>query len=452
MNWLCLLILCVNIITTYEIINDENSDNYTFIPPALLFNMVVYYGSINQMQCFYIDYYKFRFIDLYKLGEEYNNPNSTKNVSDSTITLCKEGYDSSIFYNYTNFTIDSPFKISYISSPNDTYLKLTTKGRLNQTNETNITIIYECKKNYTGMYYNSTNNTLTVTLGEPHCLNVFEFRYLIHKYCGIFSYLIIFCGFFCLLYGYSNGTVSYIVYSIFTFFEISLEIFDMLGYNGFNFAEPLFYYMIICGTIIIGGIFGAICSRSFLYRKAILSWFTGKVIYNILFYLIIIPLFSETDCDLLLVRELTLVFSIVIPFVLSVFVKEKGKYTQLITALAMNVVGCYFIIFVGINFIGGKLPFDLSIVYSHKFKNKEKDFYANLTKFRYYVSYFILYLIIFIIGFIVMDPIKDLVNDTSKRRYSTDTDDEDGKELAFSTMKSPDVSKTGGRSCDDDYE
>ena len=52
----------------------------------------------------------------------------------------------------------------------------------------------------------------------------------------------------------------------------------------------------------------------------------------------------------------------------------------------------------------------------------------------------------------MMDPIKDLVNDTSKRRYSTDTDDEDGKELAFSTMKSPDVSKTGGRSCDDDYE
>jgi hypothetical protein len=163
-------------------------------------------------------------------------------------------------------------------------------------------------------------------------------------------------------------------------------------------------------------------------------------------------LLAETDFDLLLVREFTLVFSIAIPFALSVFVKEKGKYTQLITALAMNVVGCYFIIFVGINFIGGKLPFDLSVVYSHKFKDKEKDFYANLTKFRYYVSYFILYLIIFIIGFIVMDPIKDLVNDTSKRRYSTDTDDEDGKELAFSTMKSPDVSKTGGRSCDDDYE
>lgn len=450
MNWLCLLILCINIITTYEIINDESLDKYTFIPPALLFDMVVYYGNITQTQCFYIDYSKFRFIDLNKLSEEYNKANNTDN---STITLCKEGYASSIFYNYTNFTIDSPstFNISYISSPN-AYLNLTTKGRFNQTNNTDITIIYECSNKNTTMHYDPTNNTLIVTLAESHCLNVFEFRYLIHKYCGIFSYLIIFCGFFCLLYGYSNGTVSYIVYSIFTFFEISLEVFDMLGYNGFHFAEPLFYYMIICGTIIIGGIFGAICSRSFLYRKAILSWFTGKVIYNILFYLIIIPLFSETDCDLLLVREFTLAFSIIIPFVLSVFVKEKGKYTQLITALAMNVVGCYFIIFVGINFIGGKLPFDLSIVYSHKFKNKEKDFYANLTKFRYYVSYFILYLIIFIIGFIMMDPIKDLVNDTSKRRYSTDTDDEDGKELAFSTMKSPDVSKTGGRSCDDDYE
>ena len=52
----------------------------------------------------------------------------------------------------------------------------------------------------------------------------------------------------------------------------------------------------------------------------------------------------------------------------------------------------------------------------------------------------------------MMEPIKDLVKDTSKRRYSTDTDDEDAKELAVSTMKSPDVSRAANRSCDDDYE
>ena len=449
MNWLCLIILCINIIKAYEIAN--NLDKYNFIPPALLFDMTIYYGNINQVQCFYIDYYKLRFINLKNLEERLNKTNNSVIMNLCNIT---KNTTPSIEHEGKTYTLNkSLFNISYDTSPtNDIQLNLITKGISSETNElSDIIIKYECIQSESNIYLDDSTNSLIINVGEEDCLNVFEFRFLIHKYCGIFSYLIIFCGFFCLLYGYSNGTISYIVYSIFTFFEISLEIFDMLCYYGFNFAQPHFYYIIICGTIIIGGIFGAICSWSFLYRKAILSWFTGKVLYNILFYLVIIPMFSETNFDLLAVRECTLILSLVITFVLFAFVKEKGKYAQLIMALAMNVVGCYFIIFVGFNFIGGKLPFDLSVVYSHKFKKEEKDFYANLTKFSHYASYFVLYLVIFIIGFFMMEPIKDLVKDTSKRRYSTDTDDEDAKELAFSTVKSPDVSKTGGSSCDDDY-
>lgn len=448
MKFLYLILICITSLHAKNLPKNvlETSDN--IIPPALLFNIANYYDDISEIKCFYLDYYKLRFINLKELNK---NEFVEQKLS---FNICQSNINSTIQYNNIEYTF-SKFMIDYKSIKDNIYLTLNTSlSSNNKTDNTTLlsllSIEYICNNYSENNSFTKEEESLIIHINQ--CKHSFTFRLFIHKYCGIFSYFIIVCGFFCLIYGYSKGTVSYILYTIFALFEIGLEIFDHVSYFYFVPQQDYFYLIIIFGIIIIGSIFGLICSWSFLYKKLILLYFTGKVLHNVLFYIIILPLFNSSNKNLLIIREIVLVVSLIIAITFFAFVNENDKYTQLIIAIIMVVVGCYFITFIGFNFIGGSLPFDLSIAYAHSFKNDEESFYNNLSSFIKYIYVFIVYIILFFIGIFAMAPFDELIIDKLIPKQIVDSDEEDDKDLGMSCMKSADISKTNFNKTETEYE
>ena len=102
-------------------------------------------------------------------------------------------------------------------------------------------------------------------------------------------------------------------------------------------------------------------------------------------------------------REITLVTSLLLSCIMFIFVKENSKASTMVLRIAMDMIGSYLITFVGLNLIGGGLPFDFAVMYLHKYRNVEKTLYDNMASYRNCLWYFVVYIVLFVIGFIVLN-------------------------------------------------
>ena len=399
-NILLFLILCFLTLIQISVSFTVNDSTTYYIPPALIFDMSRYYNESSTINCLYIDYSSLRFFDLGELPSTEERDNKTNTTFQ--FNLCKFKHNnitSEIIMNGVSYNINNPFNITLIPKLNElTQINLSTKF-----DNKILNIIYNCSTtssdNSTIISINN-NNDISLILNNENCKHLYGYRFYLLENCGIYGYVYIVFGVLCLLYGFAESYFLFIIYTIFVLFELSLEVFDTLSYFFFYFDEDFAYNLLSIGCCIFGGIIGIICSMKFTYKKLIVSWFFGKVIYIIVFYLLIMPLYKH---NMFIAREITLVTSLLLSYIMFIFVKENSKASTMVLRIAMDMIGSYLITFVGLNLIGGGLPFDFAVMYLHKYRNAEKTLYDNMASYRNCLWYFVVYIVLFVIGFIVLN-------------------------------------------------
>ena len=243
------------------------------------------------------------------------------------------------------------------------------------------------------------------------CGILFSFQSLFYRYSGIFGYFLICVSFFNQVYGYTNQSFAFVFYSIFILVRILGEILDFISLTTNALVSEVYVLLIISCLSIIGIVFGFALSKNFLYKKIMISVITGDVLFNFLFYFVLIQ-FTVIEDNI--TKVLTLFGSVLIMTLITfIFVKDEEKHQPLIIG-AMTAGGSYFFL-LGMKFLCGGFPFEHSLIQynslSDVYKRKEKDLnfvnvdrvvFDRMKSMNNYLIYPILFVVWWLIGIAFM--------------------------------------------------
>ena len=352
-----------------------------FIPTALRFDDSLYYNENDKANYLFVDYQK---LAIYNLCYNDNNYTEIQSITGETkITFCKTGHAIDLididgekgFVHCSNKSVQlSIINVDDENIPsNDIDLSLycTPQNKKLNSEDERIHIILKCDKGLgtTHQLIPINHTFITIKGGDAlTCGYLFSFQSTLYHYSGFFGYFLICFSFFNQVYGYNNQRFAFTFYGIFTLIRIFGEILDIITLSSnILFLEIYVILFIICLSI-LGMIFGMALSSNFIYKKIMISFLSGDILYNFLFYIILIQ-FSLISTNW--IKCFLLLGCIVLMgFVTFIFVKEEEKHQPLIIG-AMTAGGSYFFL-LGMKFLSGGFPFEHAIIQFNWIKNYSK--------------------------------------------------------------------------------
>ena len=390
---------------------EEKKGEY-FIPIGLRFDDSLYYNNTDQANYLFVDFQKLAIYNLCYSGSITVVPE--KEPEQVILQFCADqsairvtDMKSMLFRNISLFDLS----ISNVDSEelsNDITLN-TNDGieillKCNRTyyeqNKINLTRIQEEGDNKPIIYIVEGNTFFT-------CGILFSFQSIFYRYCGIFGYFLICFSFFNQVYGYNNRRFAFVFYGIFTLIRILGEVLDCMSLTLNALISQMYVLLIISCLSVIGMVFGFALSNNFIYKKIMLSVITGDVLFNFLFYFVLIQFTVIGDN---LTKVIILIGCVLVMTLITfTFVKDEEKHEPLIIG-AMTAGGSYFFL-LGMKFLCGGFPFEhsliqynsLSDIYKKKendlgFKNVDKVVFDRMKSMKNYLIYPILFVVWWLIG------------------------------------------------------
>lgn len=391
-------------------------EKHYFIPTALRFDDSLYYNENDKANYLFVDFQK---LAIYNLCYNDNNYTEVQSATEkTTITFCKTGHAIDLI----DLDEESPFHCSNKSvqlsitnvddeniPSNDIVLSLNCTPQNNNFDEKLIHVILKCNKGANAIHsLTKVNNTYYIISGGDAltCGYLFSFQSTLYRNSGFFGYFLICFSFFNQVYGYNNQRFAFAFYGIYTLIRILGEILDIITLSSNILILEIYVILFITCLSILGMIFGIALSTNFIYKKVMISFLTGDILYNFLFYIILMQFSlittNWTKCFLLLGCI------VLMGFVTFIFVKEEEKHQPLIIG-AMTAGGSYFFL-LGMKFISGGFPFEHAIIQFNWITNysmypdvsDDKDVFSRMKSIKNFIIYPILFVVWWLIGIAFM--------------------------------------------------
>lgn len=204
---------------------------------------------------------------------------------------------------------------------------------------------------------------------QPHIK--FDFDYILIKYGGILSYILILFGFFNLSKGFIYYNCSTVFYSAFGFFSFSLELFEILEIKGKLKRDGMgniFFYMVLIFLFLITILYGISAFYSDMLKYIAFGLLDGLILDKLFFYLIAFFLHNKNvEVDLFYIYLIPEIIFILI--FIGIFLYFKNNHTTF-TIISTVVIGVYGII-KGINILVGGVPFIPYLILLKEYKEEE---------------------------------------------------------------------------------
>ena len=230
---------------------------------------------------------------------------------------------------------------------------------------------------------------------ETHEFITFDFDKLIADLGGIFSYLLILYGFFCLRRGFVYFNLTVIFYCSFGFILFMREFFELLELNkNLNSEHEISHNMLITVftfSLILCILYGYICYLS-KYLKYITFGFINGLFFSKIIYYIVIRFLEDNYFLVYLLLEFFLCL-----FFIILFVFLQNKYVA-VNIINICIIASYGVIY-GMNILFGGLPFLPFFILAKEFKEEEKTLFMMLVNGNLIQFYGIFYVLLLIYGY-----------------------------------------------------
>lgn len=231
---------------------------------------------------------------------------------------------------------------------------------------------------------------------KEHTFISFDYDRLIGFLGGIFSYLLILFGIFCLTSGYIYFNLSIIFYGSFGFILLSREICELMElYGHLNIEDDQskdFLWAVFCLSLFVCILYGLVCYHSKYLKYITFGFINGLFISKIAFFFTII--FVEKELKLIyIILESIITFITMIFFI---FIQNKSPIFSIFSLINIASYGIVF----GFNILFGGIPFIPYLILIKEFMNEinESSLFKDLIDVKLLLFYVVSFLLMLCFG------------------------------------------------------